>query len=266
MKLFNWNKKRSNTIRGLVCASLLCFVNIANAANALDPLSLSGMSDIQFDPAIPGDLLDRLIGNEGLLGGSFDELLESPVVGISPGIVVGAGACAVAGVAFLGHYAYTYYYSDDRAAVMGENLERALVYGDLNLVEELLNDENLYSLNANGLTPLCLAAGNGQEAIVRYLIHDRGVDVNERGLYRDGCLLREKVLRNPEIVTLLLEAGADLYDKDTWGLMSLDVARMNGFQKTVDLLLAYGADELPWAVRLQEAFAGALLPNVGSDW
>lgn len=247
MKLFNWNKRRSNTIRGLVCASLLCFVSIANA------ISTAGMN---VDLAIFG----------GFLGGVLETQVETPIASVSPGHIIGASVCAVAGVAFLGHYTYTYYYSDDRAAVMGEDLERALVDGDLSLVEELLNDANLYSLNANGRTPLCLAASHGHEAIVRHLIDDRGVDVNERGLYRDGCLLREKVLRNPEIVALLLDAGADLYDKDTWGLMPLDVARMNGFQETADLLLAYGADELPWVVRLREAFQGYLLPHVGNDW
>lgn len=265
MKLFNWNKRRSNTIRGLVCAFLLCFVSIANAANALDPLSLNGLNDIQ-PAAIPGDLLGRLIGDEGLLGGSFDALAESSIKPVSPGVVMGASACAIAGMAFLGHYAYTYYYSDDRAAAMGEDLERALVDGDLTLVEALLNDENLYSLNANRRTPLCLAADHGHEAIVRYLIDDHGVDVNEWGFYREACLLSQKALRDPEIVALLLEAGADLYDRDTWGLMPLDVARMNGFQETADLLLAYGADELPWVVRLREAFQGYLLPHVGNDW
>lgn len=83
MKVFTWNKRRSNAIRGLVCIFLLCFANIVSAANALAPLCLDDMSDMQYyTTAIPENI-------EGLL----DEILEVQVLYALVGVLSALCLC-----------------------------------------------------------------------------------------------------------------------------------------------------------------------------
>ena len=111
-----------------------------------------------------------------------------------------------------------------------------------------------------GTTPLIAAADEGHLEIAEALLA-AGADVNASdrrdytalhyaangGAIIDGCFI--KLFSYPDMVALLIEAGAELDAVDTFGCTPLRRAVGSGHLDSVQLLLAAGAD-----------------PNAGQDW
>lgn len=95
----------------------------------------------------------------------------------------------------------------------------------------------------DGLTLLQVAARSGLEEAVRRLI-DAGADVNGIGhnRYRMSPLMAAVAGNRPELVSLLLEAGAEPDQVDRLGDPAINWATYYGRLPLVDRLLAAGAD------------------------
>jgi ankyrin repeat protein len=76
-----------------------------------------------------------------------------------------------------------------------------------------------------GNTPLIVAAGNGYPETVGYLLRTTPNAMNKCSAWRGSSPLSEAALhRNPLTIKYLLEAGADPYHRDAYGLNALDYA------------------------------------------
>lgn len=84
---------------------------------------------------------------------------------------------------------------------------------------------------------LLLASGLGHADIVRAMI-DAGVDVNGRGLKQRTALMAAAAFDRPQVVSVLLEMGADPEARDDDGNSALDVARDKGDDEVLSLLNA----------------------------
>ena len=95
----------------------------------------------------------------------------------------------------------------------------------------------------DGFPPLSLAAFFGQPQAVALLLH-RGADVAavSRNHMEVQPLHAAAAARNLEIVTLLLEAGADPNARQHGGWTPLAAARHAGQDAIADILIAHGAD------------------------
>jgi ankyrin repeat protein len=88
---------------------------------------------------------------------------------------------------------------------------------------------------------LAEAAERGDRAAVRVLLEQR-VDVNGRGVDGATALHRAVYADRPDIVELLLRAGADASAGDRYGVTPLYLACVNGNAKVIERLLDAGAD------------------------
>ena len=155
-------------------------------------------------------------------------------------------------------------------------LERAAENASLAVVQRLLDaGANANAAQASGLTPLMTAARTGSVAVVRALV-GHGADVNAvTHETRSSALMWAVSEPHPEIVRLLLDAGADPRISTIKGFTPLMFAARNGDIATAEALLAAGVDVnepsadgthvLPFAiVSAQDAFARFLLEQ-GAD-
>ena len=155
-------------------------------------------------------------------------------------------------------------------------LERAAENASLPMVRRLVEaGANVNASQASGLTPLMTAARTGSTEVVRLLV-GHGADVNAvTGETRSSALMWAVSEPHPEIVHLLLEAGADPHLSTVKGFTPLMFAARNGDIATAEALLAAGVDvnepsadgthALPFAITsAQDAFARFLLEQ-GAD-
>ena len=131
---------------------------------------------------------------------------------------------------------------------MTDSLVDAIRAGDLEAVDRLASADTVNAADAAGITPLMLAAVRGQRDIAARLI-DKGADVNaadERGFTAlfHACYNPDDDRGHPEVVELLLAAGADKEAKIGFGVRPLMYAAGNGEAGVVTALLRDGADPL----------------------
>ncbi|KAK1793872.1 hypothetical protein P4O66_010697 [Electrophorus voltai] len=115
--------------------------------------------------------------------------------------------------------------------------------GDLERVKKLLNAENVNSRDTAGRksSPLHFAAGFGRGDVVSHLLQ-RGANVHERD---DGglvCLHNACSFGHAEVVRLLLLHGADANSRDNWNYTPLHEAAIKGKIDVCVALLQHGAE------------------------
>ncbi|XP_053367381.1 poly [ADP-ribose] polymerase tankyrase-2-like isoform X2 [Clarias gariepinus] len=150
--------------------------------------------------------------------------------------------------------------------VAGRELFEACRSGELERVKKLLTAETVNSRDTAGRksTPLHFAAGFGRRDVVSYLLQ-HGANVHARD---DGGLIslhNACSFGHAEVVNLLLEHGADPNSRDNWNYTPLHEAAIKGKIDVCIVLLQHGA--LPsirntdgrTALDLAEASAKAVL-------
>jgi hypothetical protein len=119
---------------------------------------------------------------------------------------------------------------------------QALWVGDAPKVLEMLQeglDPNLPTIF--GTRPLIIAAKKKNPEILRLLI-EKGADLEGRDPNETSPLAAAATAGQEENVEILIAAGADLNCRDSNGLTPLAWASLQGFPKIVEILLSRGAD------------------------
>lgn len=131
---------------------------------------------------------------------------------------------------------------------MSETLADAIRAGDAEAVARLASPEAVNAAGPGGVTPLMLASLLGRTAIVAQLLAaGAAVDaLDDRGFTAlfHGCYNADEDRGHPEVVELLLAAGADQEARIGFGVRPLMYAAGNGEAGVVHALLKAGADPL----------------------
>jgi uncharacterized protein len=131
---------------------------------------------------------------------------------------------------------------------MGQSLVDAIRSGDAEAAGRLASPEAVNAAGPGGVTPLMLASVLGQRAIVASLLAaGAAVDAtDDRGFTAlfYGCYDPDEDRGHPEVVELLLAAGADKEARIGFGVRPLMYAAGNGEAGVVEALLRAGADPL----------------------
>ena len=131
---------------------------------------------------------------------------------------------------------------------MKEALVDAIRSGDAEAVDRLATPETVNAAGPGGVTPLMVAAVLGHRTIVAGLLAaGAAVDAtDDRGFTAlfHGCYNADEDRGHPEVVELLLAAGADKEAKIGYGVRPLMYAAGNGEAGVVEALLRAGADPL----------------------
>ncbi|KAG6519669.1 protein VAPYRIN-like [Zingiber officinale] len=108
--------------------------------------------------------------------------------------------------------------------------------GELEELRRALDEDGQEGRDAEGRTPLMVAAGKGQAMCVRELVERWGADRDARS--RDGRTALYRAASNGDTATVavLLELGADPSIATARGRTPLDVARDKGHEDVVELL------------------------------
>ncbi len=131
---------------------------------------------------------------------------------------------------------------------MREALMDAIRSGDAEAVYRLATPETVNAEGPGGVTPLMVAARLGHRATVAGLLAaGANVDASDdRGFTAlfHGCYNVDEDRGHPEVVELLLAAGAEMEAKIGFGVRPLMYAAGNGEAGVVEVLLRAGADPL----------------------
>jgi ankyrin repeat protein len=123
-----------------------------------------------------------------------------------------------------------------------EGLHHAISNGDIEGVIRLI-DYYPYTatVDARHRTALAIASESGNSEIVRILLQ-AGADVNEKDIDGFTALVVAIRLHQAEVVKALIEAGADATARDIYGETPLIEAAMSGNMEIVTIFLDAGAD------------------------
>jgi uncharacterized protein len=131
---------------------------------------------------------------------------------------------------------------------MSDTIVDAIMAGDAEAVDRLATPGTVNTAGDGGVTPLMLAARRGHAAVVaKLLAAGAAVDaIDDRGFTAlfHGCYDPEEDRGRPEVVELLLRAGADKEATIGYGVRPLMYAAGNGEAGVVQVLLQGGADPL----------------------
>lgn len=126
-----------------------------------------------------------------------------------------------------------------------EDVHAAARSGDTDEVAALLSMDNRLTrtFDAEGWSPLHLAAHYGHTALVELLLHNNApVDLRSTNQMANTPLHAALAGRRADVVKVLLDAGADVNATQHGGWTPLHSAVANGDRTTVDLLIARGAN------------------------
>ena len=140
-------------------------------------------------------------------------------------------------------------YLDKGADVNAKNdkgitpLMAASAIGDVKSVKLLVSRGAALDIRANygGWTALFMAALNGHEETVQYLIR-AGADVNIQGDKRSTPLILACMKGHPSIALMLINAGANVNASTDLGYTALHGAAVRGLPKVARILIEKGAD------------------------
>ena len=130
---------------------------------------------------------------------------------------------------------------------MSPELSDAVLAGDLAKTKALLsNGADCNAPNEEGVTLLMLAAGAGHYKVVEFLL-EAGATVDATDARGWTALMKavfnyEQNCGFPDVVSLLIDAGADIEHQVSYGTRPLMLAAGYGEAGVVDVLLAAGAD------------------------
>lgn len=156
-------------------------------------------------------------------------------------------------------------------------LLEASARGMLEIAEDALEEKaDINTKNEYGWTPLILAAWNGKEEVVRFLLkHNPSVNTQDK-INSYSALMWATLKGHAEIVKLLIEHGAEVNARDEhFGHTALMLASMKGHVKTINHLLEAGANPdlvdtggltaLMHAARYGRDDAARILLRLGAD-
>src|SRR6056297_1993722 len=111
-------------------------------------------------------------------------------------------------------------------------------------ITEFIEDYDVNKRNEYGLTPLMFASWFNKDPEVIDILLDAGARVNVRDQFGFSPLLRAAAnTEDPEIINSLLKAGADIDAQNEDGLSALSLAIINKRSlEVIDALLEGGAD------------------------
>jgi ankyrin repeat protein len=124
-----------------------------------------------------------------------------------------------------------------------DEIQKAVIKGDLNKVLELLKDhpDLLEEKNNLGQTPLMVAVNHSQLEIAELLLA-KGANVNARDAQmRTPVILALPVYNHGKMMTLLIAKGADVGLEDKWKMSALAYAAQKGQLEDAKILIAKGA-------------------------
>ena len=142
-------------------------------------------------------------------------------------------------------------------------LHEACAAGVAGVVKEMIGGRGSKVIDTHagdGFTPLALACFFGHPEIAAYLV-DQGANVNLAAAnpMRVAPLHAATAARQPAIVRMLIQAGADVNQPQQQGFRPLHAAAQNGDAESVKLLLEHGADRQARADNNQTAADLAML-------
>ena len=126
-----------------------------------------------------------------------------------------------------------------------DDVHVAATRGDTDEVAALLSMDSRLTrtFDADGWSPLHLAAHFGHAAVVELLLHNNApVDLRSTNQMANTALHAALAGRRNEVVKILLDAGADVNASQHGGWTPLHSAAANGDRSVIDLLFAHGAD------------------------
>ena len=125
-----------------------------------------------------------------------------------------------------------------------EDVHAAAKSGDTDEVAALLSMDNRLTrtFDADGWSPLHLAAHYGHAAIVELLLHNNApVDLRSINAMANTALHAALAGKRTQVAKILLDAGADANATQHGGWTPLHSAAASGDREAIDLLLARGA-------------------------
>jgi len=134
-------------------------------------------------------------------------------------------------------------FGDSIANNKGEVLKQVIEKGDLDLLKLLMQfPKDLEAKDADGNTPLINAILSENEEIVKFLIDEKGANIEALGQNKATPLMMACYTNNLPFVTYLLDKKANLNAKDVYGSMPLHYAA--GSFKILELILSRGAQDI----------------------
>jgi len=123
------------------------------------------------------------------------------------------------------------------------DIEVAIIQGDRETFNDLIDDANVAHRADNGNTLLHEAAGSGRPELAKELI-DRGIDVDTQNGGGQTPLLKALELENYDVVKVLLDAGADpnILDNNRRSPLAMALKKGKAARESMKLLLECGAD------------------------
>ncbi|KAL3881636.1 hypothetical protein ACJMK2_028049 [Sinanodonta woodiana] len=126
---------------------------------------------------------------------------------------------------------------------LSENLRRAAARGQLDRVQQLLEEGATFDIDTKGCTALHFAALHGHVEVVQYLIGQNCmVDAQDENGH--APIHRAASQGHLEVIRLLIEAGCNVDVQDEHGNAPIHEAAWNGFSKTLELLVKYNCTVL----------------------